>query len=407
MNPRFWIPLLVLAVITGVLLRLEMLSVFAPVLMVLFGIVALWRRIALQKVTYERHFHFHRGFRGETIPVELQVENRKALPLLWLRITDPWPKQISPRGEVDVQTSHRVETLHLVSSFHLRWFHRVKRSLSLTLGDRGFYNIGPARISSGDFFGLAETTRENVKVDNLIVYPEMIDFRLPVLRTDHPQGELRSPLRIFEDPTLPYGIRDFHPMDDFRSIHWPATARSGSLQVKVYQPVTARIMMLCLNVSTTEYAWEGYNATLLEHLVKMSTTILYQAYQGGFSVGLISNGGTASGQPFHLAPGRSTRHLIRMLELLAAIQPLTVSRFETYLTRQLNSIPYGASLVLLTSTFSRELANALWRIRRYRKQMTILMVGDELKEKPAGLNIIHLPYTSWIEGKSVENSHAV
>jgi uncharacterized protein (DUF58 family) len=289
----------------------------------------------------------------------------------------------------------------------LRWFHRVKRSLSLTLGDRGFYNIGPARISSGDFFGLAETTRENVKVDNLIVYPEMIDFRLPVLRTDHPQGELRSPLRIFEDPTLPYGIRDFHPMDDFRSIHWPATARSGSLQVKVYQPVTARIMMLCLNVSTTEYAWEGYNATLLEHLVKMSTTILYQAYQGGFSVGLISNGGTASGQPFHLAPGRSTRHLIRMLELLAAIQPLTVSRFETYMTRQLNSIPYGASLVLLTSTFSRELANALWRIRRYRKQMTILMVGDELKEKPAGLNIIHLPYTSWIEGKSVENSHAV
>jgi uncharacterized protein (DUF58 family) len=55
------------------------------------------------------------------------------------------------------------------------------------------------------------------------------------------------------------GIRPYHPEDGFRRIHWPATARTGELQVKVFQPVTARVMVICLNVSTETHYWMGYS----------------------------------------------------------------------------------------------------------------------------------------------------
>ncbi len=40
----------------------------------------------------------HPGFPGESIPVKIEIENRKFLPLTWLRTVDPWPKAVGPEG---------------------------------------------------------------------------------------------------------------------------------------------------------------------------------------------------------------------------------------------------------------------------------------------------------------------
>ena len=40
------------------------------------------------------------------------------------------------------------------------------------------------------------------------------------------------------DPLRTVGVRDYHPEDSFRHLHWKATARAQQLQVRVFEPTT-------------------------------------------------------------------------------------------------------------------------------------------------------------------------
>jgi hypothetical protein len=168
------------------------------------------------------------------------------------------------------------------------------------------------------------------------------------LQTEDPFGDKHTRRRLFEDPNRPMGVRDYHPEDEFRRIHWPATARTGQLQVKVYQPVSTQVMMVCLNVATFPHYWEGVYPALLEQLIKVTATLVYQNIQDGYSVGLVSNGCLAhADQPFHIPPGRSPRQLATLLQALAEVTPFITAPFEKYLLKSAPSIPYGATLILV------------------------------------------------------------
>ncbi len=41
---------------------------------------------------------------------------------------------------------------------------------------------------------------------------------------------------VMDDPTRLRGIRRWQPGDPMRSVHWAATARTGMLHSKVYEP---------------------------------------------------------------------------------------------------------------------------------------------------------------------------
>ena len=128
------------------------------------------------------------------------------------------------------------------------------------------------------------------------------------------------------------GVRDYHPEDDFRRMHWPATAHTGQLQVKVYQPASAQVMMVCLNVSTLAHYWEGILPELLEHLVRVTASIVQQGLQDGYRVGLVSNGCLAhADQPFRVPPGRSPDQLAHLLSTLAGVTPLVTGSFDRFL----------------------------------------------------------------------------
>ncbi len=130
---------------------------------------------------------------------------------------------------------------------------------NLLLRKRGVYRLGPASIESGDLFGIFEQIDPNGPVDYLTVFPETLPFQTLQLPSGDPFGDRRARRRLYEDPNQPMGVRDYHPEDDFRRIHWPATAHTGDLQVKVYQPISARMLVVCLNVLTLKHYWEGTN----------------------------------------------------------------------------------------------------------------------------------------------------
>ena len=122
-------------------------------------------------------------------------------------------------------------------------------------------------------------------IDRLTVFPAMLPLAEGRLSPEYPIGDQRSRRRITEDPHQVLGVRDYHPEDNFRKIHWPATARTGQLQVKVYQPTSAQVLIVCLNVSTHQRYWEGIYPELLENMLSLAASLVDRGIQDGLPGG--------------------------------------------------------------------------------------------------------------------------
>jgi uncharacterized protein (DUF58 family) len=377
----------------GILLRLPILVALATALFVILGISYWWQKHALDSVSYKRKFHYTRGFPGEKSSLRIEVENKKILPLSWLRVQDPWPRAVGPDNEEILAPSHIVDRGILTNIFSLRWFERARRSYTLVFRKRGIYSVGPARLDSGDLFGFYENSLEKGPEEYLTVFPESLTLRELDLPAEDPFGDRRSRRRMFEDPNRPMGVREYHPEDGFRRVHWPATARTGQLQVKVYQPTSAQVMVICLNVSTFARHWEGVYPALLEHLIKVAGALLRQGVESGYKVGMVSNGCLShADQPFRIPPGRSPQQLSRLLEALAGVTPVVTAQFERFLLKEAPRVPYGASLVVLTSVITPDLAETLLQLKQHERRITLFSVGKEPPQNIPGIKIVHSPF---------------
>ncbi len=393
MAPERWLPFFGIIFLIGALFDIPFLSTFSATMAILLAVTHWWRLRALDKVKYIRRPFYRRGFPGERVDLTLEVRNEKFLPLSWLRVEDPWPLAIGPENEDQLAPSHVPDKGLLTNVFNLRWFERARRRYSLVLRKRGVYKVGPARLQSGDVFGIYEKSIEEDKVEYLTVFPEMAKLDRLDLSAQDPFGDHRSRRRIFEDPNQPIGVRAYHPEDGFRRVHWPATARTGSLQVKVYQPTSAQVSMICLNASTFERHWEGYYPALLERLISVAARLIYYYVGESHQVGLISNGCLAhSDRPFNIPPGRSPKQLGYLLEALAGVTPIVKVPFERFLLREMPKVHYGASLLIITAVTSPELFNTLRRLKRHGRSISLLSLDQKQPEEIPGILTFHLPF---------------
>jgi uncharacterized protein (DUF58 family) len=230
-------------------------------------------------------------------------------------------------------------------------------------------------------------------VELLTVFPSLLSFRDLQLPADDPFGDRRSRRRLYEDPNQPIGVRDYLPEDSFRRVHWPATAHTGQLQAKVYQPTSSNVMVVCLNTATFSRHWEGTNPALLEHLIQVGATLVSKGIEDGYRVGLISNGCLAhADQPFRIPPGRSPNQLARLLEALAGVTPLSTAPFEKFLIKEVPRIPYGATLLIVTGVTNPELGESLIQLRVHGRHLTLLSFAEVPPPQIPGIRIFHTPF---------------
>jgi uncharacterized protein (DUF58 family) len=127
----------------------------------------------LDRVEFRRIFTPRRVFYGEDVTLTLEVTNRKPFPLAWLELTDELPEELIPkRGRIIPSLRQRRQ--HLVHLFSLRWYERVRRRVTVTCTARGYFPLGPARVRSGDVFGITSRGHDVEHVDHLIVYPKVV-----------------------------------------------------------------------------------------------------------------------------------------------------------------------------------------------------------------------------------------
>jgi len=393
MRVKVYLSLLVILFLGGIWARSHPMVMVSTFLLLILGVAAWWSSRSLQSIQYHRRFHYRRAFPGETSHVELTIENKKMLPVPWLCIADGWPDAIpldeNAYQERSSDPGYR-DLVHLVS---LRWFGRFRRGYQMVFQNRGVYPVGPLRLESGDPFGLFERYSVQKQIEYLTVYPHILPLAELKLRPEDPFGDIASRRRIYDDPSRPIGVRQYHPEDGFRHVHWPATARTGELQTRILQPISSQVMMVCLNVATFPDRWQGVNPELLERLVDIAATVIHTGIRDGYSVGLLSNGGMArSDQPYSLAPGRAPQQLSWLLQALAGVMPISTLDFEKYLLKAMPTLPYGATLVVITALHSPLLDETLLRLKRYRGSITLLSLDERTPREIPGIRVIRLPF---------------
>jgi uncharacterized protein (DUF58 family) len=391
---KAWIDLSLLLIVLGLVLDARALLIISAFLLTILPIAWWWNRRSLSNLLYERTFGERRAFPGEVVDLALHITNQKLLPLGWLVVEDQWSLALppedaalfpSPAGQIGVMRS----------AFSLRWFERINRRYRLRCTRRGFYPFGPARLRSGDIFGLFGQLRTHDHLDWLIVYPQVLPLEALGFPLKDPLGETKATWRIFEDPSRAVGVRDHQPQDSFRHVHWKATARRQELQAKVYEPTTSHNLVLFLNVTTFAMHWQGVNPLLLERAISVAASIASYGIGQRYILGLIANGSIPhSDQPIKVLPSRRPDQLARVLEALAAVTSFATSSIASLLMSESSRLPWGATLVVVTAVVTDELLVALWRLHGVGRRLVLVSLEDPPSQPyvlPPAVLVYHLP----------------
>lgn len=396
MKNNFGLPLIFFFFIAGLIFNLQYLVFFTIVILLIYVISSWWCSVSLNNVTYRREFSYTRGFPDEKSQFKIFIQNQKLIPLSWLHIQDPWPYKVAPEDESILAPSNSSKFGYLTHLFSLRWYESVQKKFNIIFRKRGIYTVGPASLVSGDLLGIFENHKSSETSECLTIFPALCDLSEVYLTPNNPFGQVRSNYRLFEDPNQPIGVREYHYEDSVRRIHWPATARTGKLQVKVFQHISSNVLVICLNVSTMEHYWEGIQPELFEYLISISATLIKDGIDAGYQVGMISNGCmTNSDQVFRIQPGRAPNHLAKLLQSLAGITPMTNTSFERLLMREVSRVPYGATLIILTATVSLDIQETLLHLKRHERRIILLSLSEDEPPYIPGIVCIHQPF-SWL-----------
>jgi uncharacterized protein (DUF58 family) len=322
-----------------------------------------WSKRALVQVETKRRFHDH-AFLGEKINLDLQVKNIGWLPIPWLELHETLPVALA--GPNSFQ-----------SVIHLGPRGEAHFEYSVEARKRGYYPIGPLYMSTGDILGLRESLQTLIQPEHLVVYPKIIPFTSLDMPSHSPQGTLRHTLPIFEDPTRTFGKRGYVSGDSLRRVDWKASASTGQLQVKIFEPSIALETFIVLNLNAEDYYYRSrFDAT--ELAIVIAASIANWIVQNKQMVGMLLNGRdplTSDGRPQTIPPRKGKRHLMRLLETLARVEMADRSMLEPLLQQQRYQLGWGTTLIVISGKASDELINELYQARRA-GQNAILILTD-------------------------------
>lgn len=336
------------------------------------GLVARgWAAVSLRGLTYERELSRTRGFPGDSVQLRATIDNRKPLPLSWLEVEESLPPALAPDdplvGAPDAQGRRAFKF-----STPLGWYRTATLTRELVCRKRGYYQIGPARLSSADVFGLFVKSQVAAPADSLLVYPRlysMTDLGLPARQ---PLGAARDPRRLFDDPSRPMGLRPYTPETPFKAVAWKASARSGELQAKLYEPTVTLKTALLLAVDSFADDDEAF-----EMAVSAVASIADHDLGQRRPVGVFANGAQADGSgPVMLPPGRAPDQRTLILEHLARLQRLSTGDFTSFVDTSLTASSNGATLAVVGKTFSDTTMQLLQEHQRRGRPVVLLIAGD-------------------------------
>src|SRR6266545_3494322 len=274
----------------------------------------------LANVSYSRTLNQHHAFPDDRVEFQVEIVNRKPLPLTSLRVVETVAAALD-WGDTPLQYHEKPSLRLLERTTSLRWYEALRWRYQVRCPQRGAFAFGPTTLQAGDPFGFTTQELTVTNLIELVVYPRLLPLAELGLTARHPLGDVRSRQWLFADPIRTIGARDYRQDDPLKSIHWTATAHSGRLQTRVYEPTTSLELLIFLDLDTFTHYWEGTDPAQVERAISAAATLAKVGLEERYSVGLIVNGMQERQDGIiRIRPGRSLVQLDRIFDALARLK---------------------------------------------------------------------------------------
>ena len=389
---RFWVMGAVLLLVLSYYLHVPLFLLSALVLLSLGIVPEIWFRIVLRGTTLRRDFTPSQVSLGEPATLTYAVENRKLLPVPWLDVEDELSVEIEMPG-VTLHPSYMGDRQLFITGMSLWANQRVTRRYQVVPLARGVWSFGPTYLRAGDPFGFIERER---KMDpfasraELVVLPIVAPLTRFALPARNPFGDQNTRRRLIEDASQVVGTRDYQAGDVMRRIHWKATARSTTLQSKVYPFTTTQTLSIFLDIHTLANPTQGMESSLFELAIAAAASIANWAAGQRYAVGLFTNGlpltslgeidSFQAAQRFmQVPPSTNPNQLVTILRALARLQPYFGSSIERVLAREQYRLPIGATVIYIgaAAALHADTVTRLQRLQRRGYVVALLLTGDD------------------------------
>lgn len=388
---------------TGLVLKLSLLVYAMYVLLGVLWLNRFFTRTWTEKIAVRRSVNGDTFEIGESTEVTVDIENQGPLSVPWLLIEDSLPQEALAQGRIKVD-SGRLRLVRLARR------ENVSLSYQVTFLKRGYYQLGPMLLETGDVFGLHRRFRLTGEPHFALVLPKVLPLQGYNLASRRPMGEIRVVHRLFEDPTRLAGVRPYQQGDPLNRIHWRATARTGELHSRVYE--TSRIAGAMLLLDFHTHSFPAARGVVPAELAVITVASLANAvFLMGQQIGLISNGRDAADRireegwraeflsradaqqraeplandrlrPVQVPTGKGGEKMKQILETLARLEHTDGLDFAEMLAAAISKIPRDATVIPVLRRVTPGTAIALGDLVRRGFLVTAVVVADEAEMVP-------------------------
>ncbi|MEI8211569.1 MAG: DUF58 domain-containing protein [Planctomycetota bacterium] len=391
------VPIITLLLLLGMLTGANLFALGASTFLIAIQLARFLSNRWAQSITIERQQNQTEIQIGEVFPVGLQIKNTSGYWIPWLLIEDRLSK---------VALKLPPPALELIGrSARLQWFRPRQVSLmTYTLRGlrRGYFQIGPSIIETGDLLGLHRSYRVVSQPQYLVVLPKLIELQGMEISSRRPMGDLRVNDRGMEDPTMMVGIRQYIAGDPINRVHWKATARTGVLHTRMFQPTCMQgaMILLDLHVATNPEQHEPVRTDLA---VTAAASIANMLYHMGQPFGLVTNGRDAADRmreistenvftdrnaatrnidmrqkndrirPVVLGAQRGPEHFEELHRMLARVERTDGLRLSDLLMETQSRLPRMMSLIAIVQQIDDAGALSLAMLRRRGFAITVIV----------------------------------
>jgi len=383
-----WLLGAIFLLVIGIVFQLGLLvySMYA-----LLGVILLSRWLArhwIESVCARRESNRHTVEIGDRVAVIVDLSSDSGFPIPWLLAEDALPREAlsckPPKLKVD---GRRVALIQFKPNG------RKSIRYQLTFATRGYYQLGPLMLESGDLFGLHRRYKVVTEPNFVMVYPKVIPLSGYDLSSRRPIGEIRMAHRFFEDPSRLAGVREYQRGDSFNRIHWKATASTGELHSRIYDPSTVAGATIILDFHKDMYPAQG-EPQRSELAITTAASLANAMCQMGQQIGLVTNGRDAADRireegwrrefrtrsdakqnvgmsassnrlrPVVVETQRGFEQFQRIRESLARLELTDGLSFSELLMEATSRLPRDATVVAILGDVTTEAAISLGNMRR-------------------------------------------
>ncbi len=391
------LPLIAILLLFGILTGANFFALGASTFLITIQLAKFFSTRWVEAVEVERFVEAQEVTVGVTVGVGMKITNKSGYWIPWMLIDDKVAKRYTKLPPIALNLL--VATVQLFSFSPKR---TILHRYALQTQRRGYYQLGPTLLETGDLLGLHRSFRIANQPSYLTVLPRLTVLEGIEISSRRPMGEMKVEDRVLEDPTLMTGLREYRAGDPINRVHWKATARTGTLHTRVFQPTCVQGAMLLLDMheSTNPQKHEPVRTDLA---VSAAASIAHWLYQNAEPFGLVSNGRDAAERmrelnkkglysdrtsataniemrsqsdrlnPVVLGANRTPEHFAEIHRMLARLERTDGLKLDQLLIETESRLPKLLSLIAIVQRVDEAGLLALEMMRRRGYALTVML----------------------------------